>query len=133
MDVYIKNKKLAWKMLLEFGAVDFWAEMSWEKDGKELWNFIKKYDPIILSAIPQIGKEEAISGKRQWIAKNLGWEYVSSSIITFRSLKQKYSSVGKVLIDDKDKNIREWENGGGVGILHKTTKDTIKQLKQIIL
>jgi hypothetical protein len=133
MDVYRKNKQLAWQMLVEFGANKFWSTMDWESDGKELWNYIKKYNPIILSAIPQIGKNEAMDGKREWIAKNLGWEYVSSSIITFRSQKQKYSGVGKILIDDRDKSIKEWEYVGGIGILHKTTKNTISELKKIIL
>ena len=37
-----------------------------------------------------------------------------------------------ILIDDREKNIREWEKAGGIGILHTSTKDTLRKLKRII-
>ena len=37
-----------------------------------------------------------------------------------------------VLIDDRDKNIDCWVEAGGIGILHTTADNTIKQLNDII-
>jgi hypothetical protein len=36
-----------------------------------------------------------------------------------------------VLIDDFTKNTIPWEKNGGIAILHTSTKDTIKKLKDI--
>jgi hypothetical protein len=37
-----------------------------------------------------------------------------------------------ILVDDTKKKINGWRAAGGIGILHKNTKDTIKQLNEII-
>jgi hypothetical protein len=128
-----KDKKYAWEKLMETGAEKFWSTMDWTEDGKELWKFIKGYNPIILTAIPKTCRNEAIIGKREWIAKNIGWEFVSSSIITDRNQKRRYSGLGSVLIDDKRENISDWESSKGIGILHTSTPKTISELKRILL
>ena len=38
---------------------------------------------------------------------------------------------GKILIDDYDKNIREWEAKGGIGIHHTDVGKTISELKRL--
>jgi len=35
------------------------------------------------------------------------------------------------LIDDLSKNIAEWKSAGGIGILHKSTGQTLSQLKRL--
>jgi hypothetical protein len=35
-----------------------------------------------------------------------------------------------ILIDDRVDNVEQWRSQGGIGILHKNTADTIKQLQQ---
>jgi hypothetical protein len=50
-----------------------------------------------------------------------------------RADKQKYATTnGKpnILIDDYIKNIKEWENAGGIGIHHLSPTQTIAQLKR---
>lgn len=49
----------------------FWSEMHWMPDGRELWNFVKRHKPTILSSP---GKEGAASipGKHAWLLKHLG-------------------------------------------------------------
>ena len=37
-----------WKPIVDKG--DFWSTMPWHTGAKELWSFIKKYNPDILSA-----------------------------------------------------------------------------------
>lgn len=48
--------------------------------------------------------------------------------ITSRKEKQNYSDQGSILIDDM-KNIDEWLLRGGIGILHISAENTIKELK----
>ena len=42
-----------------------------------------------------------------------------------------YKDENKILIDDMEKNIQQWRDNGGIGILHTSTADTIKQLKEL--
>ena len=43
--------------------------------------------------------------------------------------KHKYAAPNHILIDDRMKAIGPWRKAGGIGILHKDTKDTIAKLK----
>ena len=45
--------------------------------------------------------------------------------------KKIFSQKGNVLIDDRPENIEAWESEGGIGILHKSAKDTIDELKKL--
>ena len=47
------------------------------------------------------------------------------------SQKAVFAKKGNVLIDDRPKNIEAWENAGGIGILHKSAKHTIDELKKL--
>ena len=54
-------------------------------------------------------------------------------IPTFKgSQKAAFAHKKAVLIDDYQDNIDNWVEAGGIGILHKTADDTIKQLNDII-
>ena len=48
-DVIDNEPNKAWPIIARAGE-NFWSHMSWMKDGKVLWDYIKKYDPTILSA-----------------------------------------------------------------------------------
>jgi hypothetical protein len=45
--------------------------------------------------------------------------------------KQNYSGKNKILIDDRPDNIEQWRSKGGIGILHTSAQDTIKQLQNL--
>ena len=116
---------------------NFWSTLPWKKDGTQLWNYIKKYKPSILSATVQAKTDPNCKpGKLKWLQKNLGLSDSSRINIVLRSQKKNYvmTSVGgkpAVLIDDYPKNIKEWTAKGGMGILHTTTSSTISQLRKI--
>ena len=111
-------------------GTEFWAECGWESGGKQLWKFIKSYKPQILSACPSVCNkdENVIKGKVQWCQNNLD---ISKSQVNVVQRREKKNFAGKniILIDDHKKNIREWENAGGTGVLHLNTNSNIKQLK----
>jgi hypothetical protein len=66
-------------------------------------------------------------GKRLWVNKNLPG---TKLILAAADKKQNYSKPNRILIDDKESNVEQWRSQGGIGILHKNTADTIKQLQQ---
>lgn len=107
------------------GGVEFWSEMPWTEDGKELWEYISPMNPTILTA-PSKG-DDCPTGKKIWIKRELG----DIPTLIERD-KYKYSGENNILIDDTKKKIDDWIDAGGIGILHVSTKDTINKLKGIM-
>ena len=110
---------------------DWWANLPWMPGGKELWAYISKYDPDILtSPMDKAGKTESLSGKLTWVNKNLG---LDADKVNFAHDKYKFavSEDGKpnVLIDDFETKVKPFTEAGGIGILHLGAKNTIKILK----
>jgi hypothetical protein len=114
-----------WEPLTKAGA-KFWITLQWMPDGKQLWDYIKKYNPILLSAPSR--EESSKLGKRVWVKRELPGVKL---ILKYASQKQEYASPTSILIDDRQKNIDQWEAAGGIGILHTSTPNTIKQLQQL--
>ena len=114
-----------WDPLTKAGA-KFWITLNWMPDGKQLWDYIKKYNPILLSAPSR--EESSKLGKRVWVKRELPG---TKLILRYASQKQEYASPTSILIDDRQKNIDQWEAAGGIGILHTSTANTIEQLKKL--
>ncbi|MFZ9303097.1 MAG: hypothetical protein ACO239_06980 [Sediminibacterium sp.] len=114
-----------WEPLTKAGA-KFWITLDWMPDGKQLWDYIKKYNPILLSAPSR--EESSKLGKRVWVKRELPGVKL---ILKYAPQKQEYASPTSILIDDRQKNIDQWEAAGGIGILHTNTANTIKQLQQL--
>ena len=91
-----------------------------------------RYDPYILSAFS--GRDPTSkNGKLKWLAKNTDFKK-RNILLVMRSQKQKYATTnGKpnVLIDDYDKNIKEWESKGGIGIHHTSVGKSIGELNRL--
>ena len=120
------GKKKFWKLIDGEVGIRFWVGMPWMPDGKELWDFIKPFKPIILSA-PSRNNVSRL-GKRLWVRNNIPGAKLT---LSNRINKQQYSQRDSILIDDMPQTIEEWKAGGGIGILHTSAASTIKQLKQL--
>jgi hypothetical protein len=114
-----------WDPISQAGA-KFWITLNWMSDGKQLWDYIKKYNPILLSAPSR--EESSKLGKRVWVKRELPG---TKLILRYAPQKQEYASPTSILIDDRQKNIDQWEAAGGIGILHTSAANTIEQLKQL--
>ena len=111
---------------------NFWSTMPWTKDGSQLWSYIKKHNPHILSAY-SVEDPNCIPGKRRWLRSNLGYTKNSMINIVRRREKKNFAMEGRrpaILIDDYPKNISDFKSAGGMGILHSSTQTTISQLKR---
>jgi hypothetical protein len=115
-----------WRFIDNIIGVRFWVGIPWMQDGKQLWEYIKKYKPTLLSA-PSRNNESRL-GKRLWVKKHIPG---AKLILASRANKQDYSKPNAILIDDRPDTIIEWENKGGIGILHKSAEETIQKLKSL--
>ena len=86
----------------------------------------------ILTALPEPTGllHTADVDKREWIRDVINPEVVVNTVL---GGKNKYKwlaeNPGAVLIDDFDRNINQWIENGGVGILHVDPDSTIEKLK----
>jgi len=122
-----KGDNSFWQPISDAGA-EFWATLPWMPDGKELWNYIKKYKPNILSSPSQDPSSKV--GKEAWLQMNLQSGYKKAYFYN-RANKQLFSDKNRILIDDLPNTISEWNAKGGIGILHTSAANTIKELKKL--
>ena len=110
---------------------NFWSTLPWKSGGRQLWNYIKKFDPHILSAY-STEDPNCKPGKRRWLSNNLGLSGSRINLVR-RSEKRNFAMDGRrpaILIDDYPKNISDFKSAGGIGIIHSNTQTTISQLKR---
>eukprot|EP01060_Flectonema_neradi_P012528 TRINITY_DN19326_c0_g1_i1.p1 TRINITY_DN19326_c0_g1~~TRINITY_DN19326_c0_g1_i1.p1 ORF type:complete len:215 (+),score=45.18 TRINITY_DN19326_c0_g1_i1:52-696(+) len=119
------NPGESWKTLENVSG--FYQNLSWMKDGKELWNTIKVYQPIILTGLPRGTWAEP--QKRKWCERHLGRDVVV--ITCMAAEKQQLSAAGNVLIDDTPRNCAGWSKQGGDAIFHRSLEETTAELKRI--
>ena len=117
--------KKFWEIIDKVGA-QYWSKMPWMPDGKELWSYISKYKPVLLSAPSK--DPSSRYGKHLWVNENLPG---TKLILAKREKKRNYSGKNRILIDDRPDNINEWVYEGGIGILHTSTQQTINDLKEL--
>ena len=117
----------------------YWANLDWMPDGKQLWDYIKEYNPYVLTApsvnfdIPfeeryKMENNQSMQGKTEWVKR-----LPNMKKIYFRSAARKADFAGpnKILIDDRKDTIDSWNANGGIGILHTSAANTIKQLQEL--
>ena len=126
--------KKFWNLIDNQIGVSFWSNMPWMPEGELLWDYIKKYNPILLSS-PSENNESRL-GKRLWVETHINKYLPPAStktelILAARHNKQDYSTKNSILIDDRPDTISEWNSHSGIGILFRSTGQTIKDLKKI--
>jgi len=118
------NDPKIWGAITKAGK-PFWVDMEWMPDGRQLWEAVEMYEPTILTAPTR--HKDSIEGKKEWLAENL-----PDVPFIIDQDKASHAEKGDILIDDREKNIKKWEEAGGVGILHKDTETTIDKLKKAL-
>jgi hypothetical protein len=117
------KRSLKDKGLVEY---DYWVNLPWMPDGQTLWDYIKPYSPYILTA-PSMDPGSK-QGKNEWVQRLDGMKKIYFKPARF---KQELSGKDRILIDDRADTIDNWRSKGGIGILHTSAANTIKQLKDL--
>ena len=99
-----------WKFIDFHIGVSFWIGMAWMPKGQELWNFIKPYNPQLLTS-PSRNNTSRL-GKNLWVRNNLNPKPRVN--FAYSADKQRFASPNNILIDDKKSNIEEWTAAGGI-------------------
>jgi len=118
-------KEEFWDSITKAGA-KFWIKLDWMPDGKQLWSYIKPYNPDLLSAPSR--EESSKIGKFVWVKRNVPG---TKLILRQAERKQEFATPNSILIDDRKDNIQRWKDAGGIGIHHTSAADTIQQLKDL--
>jgi len=126
-------RKIFWDKMNDFHQRGgrFWEDIPLMDDAMELWNFIKPYDPTIITATG-VTIDNAADQKGVWLKKYFpGVPYIITGHPGEKG--NKHAKKGRILIDDRKLEIDPWKKHGGIGILHTSAANTIKKLKRINL
>lgn len=125
------------KLVIRQGAA-FWENLEWIAGGKEILDFaLRHYELVRILSSAGTGKDwkafKAVSvGKLAWAAKNIPQiEKKNIVIVAFSNLKSRHAGPDRILVDDKEKTIKQWTDKGGIGILHHHSnwKATLEELR----
>lgn len=118
---------------VDWGAIrrhqNFYAQIPPMPDMFELWKYVARFQPIVLTGIPS-SIPEAADNKRGWVSKNLG-DHIEVRCCLSRE-KYLHAQPGDVLVDDWEKYKESWQRTGGIWITHTSAKSTIEKLKAIL-
>ncbi len=108
------GKNQFWNLIDNEVGLVFWSKMEWTPTGQMLWNFIKPYNPQLLTS-PSRANESRL-GKNIWVKDHLN----PQPKVNFRRAKEKqdFANENSILIDDREDTIERWNNAGGIGIHH---------------
>ena len=86
----------------------------------------------ILTGIPKPKRKVVTAGddKKNWVRKYLS-DRVAVNVVLREEKKNYVTDRDCILIDDMEKNIREWEEYGGTGILFKASDQLHQRLQEL--
>jgi hypothetical protein len=96
-----KANEQFWDLVDKQIGVRFWAGMPWMPEGEELYKYIKKYKPTILTSPSR--EESSRIGKGVWVKRNMSGTPVKFGYKA--DGKAKFAGPNKILIDDREDNI----------------------------
>lgn len=111
-------------------VAEFYANLPQTRDCGRIWAAVKGYKPKILTSVSR--NPGAAYGKEIWCFRNLG---IPSDLVycSWESAEKRlYASPKALLIDDYDRNCREWVEAGGSAILHQDADSTILALDHFL-
>lgn len=126
--------KELWKQLQ---LVDnFYYSLDIIEGSKEFLDYILNYSNInveILTALPSPSKKLITSSndKIMWVYDKIDPFIITNCVSNWRMKTYFCRNNDDILIDDQEKNIVQWQEAGGIGILHNNFEDTIRKLKEL--
>ena len=116
-----RGKGAFWKRLAL--APDFYGSLPLMPDAHELFDAVKRLDPVILTGLP-VGRWAAPQ-KVRWAAEH----FPGTKILTVMAVdKRNHCTEGDVLVDDTPKHRHLWEEAGGIFVAHKNARESLAEL-----
>lgn len=135
-DLHLHNEnKLTADGKTNWDALDYqwWSTMPVIEGAKEFYDEAKTLGKAKFLTAPVMG-QDCFAGKAAWIQKFLperGKFALMDLIICPSGDKLLLAGGKRILIDDREKNIQEWEAAGGIGIHHNGDfKATMQKLRE---
>ena len=111
---------------IETAGVGFWRGMKWMPGGEALYNRASQFDHMLLSSPSR--SETSKIGKRLWRRDKTP----NNKLTLARSYnKRKFAAPNHILIDDREDNVQQWKDAGGIGILYKSAEQVNKELDKL--
>ena len=101
----------------------YYSTAPWVKDSELLYNYLKKYRPIIISNVED---NEGQIGIEMWVRNSLQ----NHTEVIFIKEKESQASSDSILIDSDGVSVRKFIIANGSGIEHNDVFSTIKILKE---
>lgn len=128
----LHGEALLWKWLER--SVDFYQRLDWRADGDALWQLVNDASawpgvpPMILATIPP--GSWADPQRRAWCVAQLG---VGVPVMTCEPQDRAgYCCAGDILIDCSDRGRLDWEEAGGVFVLHVSAAESAAALRELV-
>lgn len=125
----LEGQEEFWNFIDNHIGLEFWSGMEWMPNGRELWNFIQPYSPILLTSPSR--QNTSRLGKRLWVKEHL----VPAPPVEFRfgDAKSDFANENAILIDDKPSNLAAFAGKGGIALEVKDgeIQSVINKLKEL--
>lgn len=99
---------------------------------KQFFGEIEHLSPIVLTACPKSNYAHVARQKRAWVREHLSDAITILPVMGGRNKPLFMHAPGDILIDDFERNIKAWEEEGGVAILHQSFNQTEKELADLL-
>ena len=98
----------------------------------DLFRAVEHNNPTVLTALPMLSKKllTAPADKRLWVKKHMS-PTIHTICVTRWDMKKQYASPDAVLVDDSERNIKDWISAGGIGIHHTSNGKTLLELSKL--
>jgi len=124
-----------WPMWIAIRSVEhFYNKLELMRGAKEMFDLIYgRYGDQceILTGVPKPIRNIPTAGedKIAWMRRKLS-DRIKINIVLRNEKINFCKGPDCILIDDRSKTIREWEEKGGIGILHMSAEQTVEELKR---
>lgn len=127
-----RDRKMWTKAWPDFIKNRQFVKLDWFPGAQELLAYLRSKNvhiEILTSSGGMEHHEEVADQKKEWL-KNHKIDY-KVNVVPGRRYKKAYASPDAILIDDTDDIIDDFNEAGGIGILHKDIRPTMTRLKEL--
>lgn len=121
------TESAAWQ---QFVGEGHFATLDWFPGGLQLWKYVSSLGvplEILSSSGGHKFYETIAEHKTTWLRDN--GINIPVNIVPGKRYKRDFADSAHILIDDTERNVVEFVEAGGIALLHKDVKTTIKNLE----